>query len=412
VRTETVLVVTCLVLCFALVSGLVKQWYVAPALIFTGLGLVLGPFGFGVVDVRADREDFKILAELALTVILFHQASELDLRSLFRSQHAPLRLLVVGIPLTIALGTVTAVLLLPVLPFWEAVCLAAIVAPTEAALIDALLEDPRIPERVRDALSVESGLYDGVALAVLLAAVALASEHADPSGGHWAWFAFRMELVSLAVGIAIGVIGGRVVVFSRSRRWMSHTWAQLVTLALALVCYAVGEQVGGSGFVAAFAGGLAYALASARGKDDEEEMAEVSDAAGQVLELVVFAIFGAVAVVPAWRDAGWRVILFAVLTLVVVRVVAVAVALVGSGMTTRSTLFIGWFGPRGIGTLVLALVVLEEGDVTRGAVIVQAAIVVVTLSLVLHSLTVLPGIRLLGPTDRTPATRAPTESEA
>jgi NhaP-type Na+/H+ or K+/H+ antiporter len=400
-HTETAFVLTILVLCYAVVSGLIRRWYLAPALIFVVFGVVLGPSGLGLVGAGADTKGFTILAQLALTVILFNQASTLDLRTVFRRGHLPLRLLAIGIPVTIALGTLTAVLVLPVLPFWEAVCLAVIVAPTEVALVDALLEDRRIPERVRGALSVESGFYDGFALAALLAALALASEQVDPAPAHWAGFAFRTEVVSLAVGVVIGLIGGTVISRSSARGWMSGTWAQLATLALALVCFGVGERLHASGFVAAFAGGLAYAMVSPK-IGDEAAMTQVSDAAGQLLELVVFALFGAVAVVPAWRDVGWRVVLFAVLALIVVRVASVAIALVGSGLSTRSTLFIGWFGPRGIGTLVLGLIVVEEGEIHQGALITQAVVVTVTASLVLHSLTAPLGIRLCQQKD-TPA---------
>lgn len=327
-----------------------------------------------------------ILAELALTVILFDQASKLNVRSLLRREHLSLRLLGIGMPLTVALNMVIAVVLLPVLPLWEALCLAVIVAPTEVALIDALLEDRRIPERVRTSLSVESGCYDGFALAVLLAAVALASEHADPASGHWAWFAIRMEVISLGAGLAIGVVGGRAVAWARAHRWMTGTWTQLVTPALAVVCFAVGEAVDGSGFVTAFAGGLAYALTVA-GRRDGEELTVVSDAVAQVLELVVFGLCGALAVAQAWRNATWQVVLFAGLALGATRLLAVALASAGSGTTARSVCFMGWFGPRGIGTLVMALIVVEEGDVQNVDVIVQTAVIVVTLSLVLHSLT-------------------------
>ena len=222
-HTETVFVLTILVLCYAVVSGLVLRWYLAPALIFVALGLVLGPFGMGRSG-RCPRKGFTILAQLALTVIIFDQASMLDLSNVFQRGHLSLRLLGIGIPVTIALGTLTAVLVLPVLPFWEAVCLAVIVAPTETALIGALLTDRRIPERVRYALSVESGFYDGFALAALLGALALASEQTDPAGEHWAWFAFRTEGVSLVVGLVIGLVGGFVIARSGARGWMSDTW--------------------------------------------------------------------------------------------------------------------------------------------------------------------------------------------
>jgi sodium/hydrogen antiporter len=405
-HSETALVLTVLVLCYAAVSGLIRRWYLAPALIFVVVGIVLGPSCLGWIEAGSGTKGFTVLSELALTVILFNQASTLNLRTAFRRGHLPLRLMAIGIPVTFVLNTAIAVAVLPVLPFWEAVCLAVIVAPTEVALLDALLEDRRIPERVRHALSIESGLYDGFALAALLAALALASEQTDRAPVRWAWFAFRTEFVSLAVGVLIGVIGGVLISRSSARGWMSGTWAQLATLALALVCFGLGERLHGSGFVTAFVGGLAYAVVLRR-NDTQGAATQVSDAAGQVLELLVFALFGAMAVVPAWRDAGWRVVVFAALALIVVRIAALAIALAGSGLPRRSKLFMGWFGPRGIGTLVLGLIVIGEGEIKQGTLITQAVVVIVTLSLILHSVTAAPGIRLCRQEDDTPTDNPP-----
>ncbi len=184
------------------------------------------------------------------------------------------------------------------------------------------------------------------------------------------------------------------------------TWAQLATLALALVCFGLGERLHGSGFVTAFVGGLAYAVVSRR-SGTQAAATQVSDAAGQLLELLVFALFGAVAVVPAWRHAGWRVVVFAALALIVVRIASLAIALAGSGLPRRSKLFMGWFGPRGIGTLVLGLIVIQEGEIQQGTLITQAVVVIVTLSLVLHSLTAAPGIRLCQQEDDTPTDSPP-----
>jgi NhaP-type Na+/H+ or K+/H+ antiporter len=401
-HTNTAIVLTVLVLCYAVVSGLVKRWYVAPALVFVVCGIMLGPFVFNVIDVGTDAASFTVIAQLALTVILFNQAAQLDLSTVFRRREVTFRLLVIGIPLALVLGTVTALLVLPVMPLWEAVCLAAIVAPTEVALIDALLEDKRIPERIRHALSAESGFYDGFALAALLAALALASERTDPDASRWTLFLVRTEVVSVAVGLAIGAIGGLVLARSQKREWMSDTWAQLATLAVALVCFQVGEGLHGSGFVAAFAGGLAFAFMAKRAGVPPD--IQVSDAAGQLLELMVFAMFGSYAVVVGWRDAGWRVVVFAVLALFAVRMVAVSAALIRSDLPARNRLFIGWFGPRGIGTLVLGLLVVERGQIEQESLIIQVVVVTVTLSLVLHSLTAWPGIKWL--------TAVPEETEA
>ncbi len=224
------------------------------------------------------------------------------------------RLLVIGIPLAIALGTLTALLVLPVMPLWEALCLAAIVAPTEVALIDALLEDARIPDRIRHALSTESGFYDGFALAAMLAALALASERTDHDAARWSWFLVRTEVSVASWPVwPSGRSGGWIIARSRRRGWMSDTWAQLATLAVALVCFAAGERMHGSGFVAAFAGGLAFAF-TARRVGVRPDM-QVSDAAGQLLELMVFAMFGGYAVIVGWRDTSWRVVIFAVVAL-------------------------------------------------------------------------------------------------
>ena len=391
--TDTVFVLTILVLCYAVVSGLVKKWYTAPALIFVLFGIVLGPFGLNFIEGGTDTTSFTVTAQLALTVILFNQAAELDLGAAFRRGDITFRLLVIGIPLALLLGTAAALLVLPVMPLWEAVCLAAIVAPTEVALIDALLEDDRIPERIRHALSTESGFYDGFALAAMLAALALASDQTKPDFARWGLFLIRTELVSLVVGAAIGALGGWIVARSRRRGWMSDTWAQLATLAIALVCFAAGERSHGSGFVAAFAGGLMFAFVARRVAIRPDT--QVSDAAGQLLEFMVFAMFGGYAVIVGWRDADWRVVVFAILALFVVRLIAVHVALIRSGIAMHERTFIGWFGPRGIGTLVLGVLMIGRGEIEQAHLITQVVAVTVTLSLVVHSATAWAGIRWL-----------------
>ena len=390
-HNNTSLVLTLLVVGYAAMSGLVKRWYIAPALIFLVLGMALGPFGLQLLDAGPATDGYTLLAQLALTVILFNQAAKLDPDGMLQRGRITFRLLVIGIPLSLILGSVTAAALLPVLPWWEAVCLAAIVAPTEVALIDALIENSRIPERVRRSLSVESGFYDGFALAALLAALALASAHTDPRPSHWEWFIFRTEVVSLIIGVVAGLVGGAIIAWSYRRGWMSDTWAQLATLAVALSCFELGERLQASGFVAAFTGGLAFSFIAKR--CNAQVPTQVSDATAQLLELLVFAMFGAFAVIDGWRTAGWRVILFAVLALFAVRIVAVLIALIRSDLPMYSRLFIGWFGPRGIGTVVLGLLVINRGEIQHADLISQVVVVIVTLSLVLHSVTTPVGVR-------------------
>lgn len=379
---------------YALLSEQVNRHFVAPALIFLLLGMALGPFGLHLLDAGPGTEGYTVLAQLALTLILFNQAAELNFDRIRWHGPVAVRLLIFGIPLTVTIGALTAAVLLPVLPWWEAVCLAAIVAPTEAALIEALLADRRIPERVRHALSVESGFYDGFALAILLTALALASQQADSSDVNWVWLIFSTEFLSLLAGGAVGLIGGLVVAWSRRRDWMGDVWGQLATLALALICFGVGERMEASGFVAAFTGGLAFSFITKR-RNAGPLGTQVCDAAAQLLELLVFAMFGAFAVIDSWHRADWRVVLFAVLALFAVRIVAVLVSLVRTDLPVSDRLFIGWFGPRGIGTVVLGLLVVNRGEIQHSDIISTVVVVTVTLSLVLHSLSAAPGIRAL-----------------
>lgn len=398
-HSETPLVLTALVFGYALVSGLIKRWYLAPALIFVLLGMALGPFGLNLLDAGPGTEGYTVLAQVALTVILFVQASRLDVGRVMRRGLLSFRLIVIGIPLTLVLGALTAAVLLPILPWWEAVCLAAVVAPTEVALIESLLDDERVPDRVRNALSVESGFSDGIALAILLAAVALASARVDPDPGNWVWFAFRTEVLSLFMGVTVGLAGGLLVVWSRRRGWLNDIWAQLATLAIALICFEVGEGVHASGFVAAFTGGLAFAFVTIRGGTAVPEGGgtavpnQVSDATAQLLELMVFAMFGAFAVIDGWRNVSWRVVAFSIAAVFAVRMVAVLVALVRTDLPLYSRAFIGWFGLRGIGTLVLGLLVINRGEIQHTDIIAQTVVVTVTLSLVLHSVTTPMAIR-------------------
>jgi len=393
VHYTTPLVLAALVLGYAVVSERVNRLYVAPALIFVILGMALGPFGLHLLEAGSGTEGYTVLAQLALTVILFGQAAKMRFDRIRPHGPVTLRLLIIGIPLTVLLGAVTAAALLPVLPWWEAVCLGAIVAPTEVALIESLMEDRRIPERVRHALSVESGFNDGFALAALLIALGLASARTDPGKGHWAWFIFSTEILSLLAGGLVGLVGGAIVTWSRRREWMTDTWAQLATLALAFICFQLGERIEASGFVAAFTGGLAFSFVSRRRSEDEPPT-QVSDAAGQLLELLVFAMFGAFAVIDGWRQANWRIVLFALLALFAVRMVSVLIALVATDLPMSSRVFIGWFGPRGIGTVVLGLLVVNRGELESIGLISTVVVVTVTLSLVLHSLSTAPGIRM------------------
>jgi NhaP-type Na+/H+ or K+/H+ antiporter len=382
--SDAVLVLSLLVLGYSLISGRLAGSPVSGAMVFTLAGLLFGPELLGIVEVSIDGETFRAVAELALTVILFVEASRLDLRALLRRRELPLRLLGIGLPLTLAIGTLLALVLLPSLGFWGAAVLAVVLAPTDAALSQAVVSDSRVPSVVRRSLSAEGGLNDGLALPFLIIALAFAEQGAD--GGsfeHWLWFIVRTIGVSVLVGAAIGFLGGRLLQWGAETGSVMERFAELSILALAVVSFVVVEHLDGSGFVGAFVAGIALGAAAPRVAEGEETTA---GAVGELLALVVFALFGAAVLWPAFEGVDSQVIVYALISLTVVRMIPVALSLAGGGFDRATALYLGWFGPRGIASLIFALLVVEEADLPETPVIVQTVIVTVAVSIVAHGL--------------------------
>jgi NhaP-type Na+/H+ or K+/H+ antiporter len=383
--SDSLLVLSLLVFGYSLISGRLTGSPLTPALVFAFAGLLLGPELLGIIEVGIDGEAFKAVAELALTVLLFTEASRLDLGALLRRRELPTRLLGIGLPLTMVLGTLLALALIPSLGFWEAAVLAVVLAPTDAALGQAVVSDSRVPGVVRRSLSAEGGLNDGLALPFLIIALAFAEQGAEGgSSGHWLWFIVRTVGVSVLVGAAIGFVGGRLLDWGARTGSVRERFAELSIVALAVLSFIVVEHLDGSGFVGAFVAGIALGAAAPRVAAGEETTAV---AVGELLGLVVFALFGAAVLWPAFDGVDAEVILYALLSLTVVRMIPVALSLAGGGFARATALYLGWFGPRGIASLIFALLVVEEADLPETPLIVQTVVVTVTISIVAHGLT-------------------------
>jgi sodium/hydrogen antiporter len=287
-----------------------------------------------------------------------------------------------------ALGTLLALLLVPSLGFWEAAALAVVLAPTDAALGRAVVSDPGVPPAVRRSLSAESGLNDGLALPFLIIALAFAEQGADGgSFGHWLWFIVRTIGVSVLVGAAIGFVGGRLLARGAEAGSMLERFAAIAFLAFAVFSFVVVEHLDGSGFVGAFVAGIALGAAAPRVAVEQQ----TAGAVGELLALVVFALFGAAAVWPAFEGVDAEVIFYALLSLTIVRMVPVALSLAGSGVAKATSLYLGWFGPRGIASLIFALLVVEQADLPATPLIAQTVVVTVTFSIVSHGVTAARG---------------------
>ena len=276
---------------------------------------------------------------------------------------------------------------------WPAVVLGVILAPTDAALGQAVVSDRRVPQRVRQALNVESGLNDGLAFPALLIAASLAGAEAEALGAGeargaagWAAFAAGQVVLGPLAGVAVGLVGARLAEWAVGRGWMNDVFLRLSTLALALLSYTGAELIEGNGFIAAFVCGLVVGKRSRRLLDGVEDFGETE---GQLLTLVVFLLFGAV-LLPEMGSLGWRHLLYAGLSLTVVRMLPVALSLVGTRLAPSTVLFLGWFGPRGLASIIYLLLVLEGGGIDGMAEIESAVLLTIVLSIALHGATAAP----------------------
>ena len=383
-----IVVVAVAILMFGAVSRRLRTTIVTPPMIFVGLGLLAGSERVGFVAVDLEDQVIRLLAELTLALVLFTDAARIAIRPLRRDFHLPLRLLGVGFPLTIVAGTLAARVLFPHFSLWEAALVGILLAPTDAALGQIVVSSPLVPVRIRQALNVESGLNDGLAVPALLIALPLAGAVFDPEAPRGVDLVLRQLLLAPAIGIGIAYAGGILVNKAARAGWMDHVFQELSTVALALLTFALAEMVDASGFIATFCAGLtvgnAHRTLCAR-------LYDFAEAEGQLLALVTFMTIGGMLVAPIFARFDMAALAYALISLTLVRLVPVAVSLAGSGVTARTMLFLGWFGPRGLASIVFAVVVIEQQAVPHADEIFAITIGTVILSVFAHGLTALPG---------------------
>jgi NhaP-type Na+/H+ or K+/H+ antiporter len=382
------LVVALGILGFALISGRVQRSIITGPMVFVVFGFVVAR-GLGVVELEIEDPLIQTLAELTLVLVLFTDASRIDLGLLRREHTLPVRLLSVALPLCIALGTLLAILLFPELTVWEGAVLAAMLAPTDAALGQAVVSLPLLPVKIRQALNVESGLNDGIALPVflLLLACAGAAEHTAPVS-DWVRFATLQLVLGPLVGIAVGYFGGKLVDRGSRSGWINRSFQDLSALGLSILAFALAELVGGNGFIAAFTAGLTLGNTS---RAICSCLYEFAEAEGQLLTLLIFTVFGAVMVPLVFDQLSWQVIVYAAASLTIIRMLPTALSLVGAHLQPDTVLFLGWFGPRGIATILFALLMLERAALPGGEQILVVAMTTVLFSVFAHGVSAYPG---------------------
>lgn len=381
---SALLVVAATVFFWGAVAARLERADLTAPIVFVAVGALLAVGG--LVDVRAAPEGLKPLVEITLVWVLFADAARVGIRDLRADAVRIVRLLALGLPLTVLAGWLLAVWLFPGAGPWVALLIAAALAPTDAALGVAVVTNPVVPSRVRRLINVESGLNDGIVTPVVLFALAGAAATEGLVSAPGAVAALVELLLGAGVGVAVGEGGGGLLRLARRRAWAVEDFAGPAVLALALAAYLTALTVHGNGFVAAFCGGLAFGATT--GRRGRAELVFTEQAAALV-SLLVWLAFGAIVVPVMAERLDWAVVLYAALSLTVVRMVPVALASLGSGLDGATVAFIGWFGPRGLASLVFALLALEElGDAADGAVTVVA--VTVFLSVIAHGVTAAP----------------------
>jgi NhaP-type Na+/H+ or K+/H+ antiporter len=381
-------IIAVLVLGYAGVSRRLERTVVTAPMLFVALGLLVGPEVLGWLDLGIQSGAVRVLAEATLTLVLFSDASRIDLGALRREVALPARLLGIGLPLTIAAGTVIAVLLFTQLSWLEALVLAIVLAPTDAALGQAVVTDPRLPVRIRQGLNVESGLNDGICVPLLFIALAITAADESAITVHHAVSLVLEEIGwGIAGGIAAGALGALVLGFAERRRLVAHDWLQVIPLSAAALSFGIAAPLGGSGFIAAFVAGLVFGVLY---RPHRGEITYIVDVGGQVMNAVTFIVFGAIALGPALHVLDWRIALYAVLSLTLARMLPVALALLGLHARRPTVAFVGWFGPRGLASIVFSIIVLEGSTLTHVDVVVATVLLTVGLSVYAHGLTALP----------------------
>jgi NhaP-type Na+/H+ or K+/H+ antiporter len=389
-----ILVVALAVVGFGLVSGRLEGTSITAPMVFVLLGLVMS--WTGLFEGALDADLVELFMSVTLALVLFADASRIDLKRLRRTFVWPLRMLSIGLILTMVAGTVVAAVVFPGISIWEAMLVAIVLAPTDAALGAAVVNNEEVPQSIRQTLNIESGLNDGLALPVLMITLALAeSEATSTSAG--AWVEFAMKEIGLAVVVGLLVGGGISWLIERSSRagWMSPLYLKLAGITLALIAFFAADEIGGSGFIAAFVAGGAFAFVTSR--EVCESVHVFAETEGQGLVLLVFVLYGATVVPESLDAADWRTWVYAVLSLTVIRMIPTAISLIGTHLSAPSVSFLGWFGPRGLASMLFMVLVIGEAGPSVDTPVIEAAVgVTVLLSVFLHGATAAPLARRYG----------------
>ncbi len=390
---ENIAIMAIFIFLYSVISGGLERTPLNGAIVFAAFGLIFGPIGLGLLNLDMDAEGLSLLAEMTLALVLFTDAANANLRELKHSFHIPQKLLLIGLPLTILLGFLAGVLVFDGLGLLEIAIIATMLAPTDAALGKAVVTNEAVPSNLREGLNVESGLNDGICVPILFIFLALATS-VEVQGGT-TMLALKLILQAIGIGVVVGVgmtfLGVRLLKQFANKGWVTEVWRQLPVPALAVSSFAVAQWLGGSGFIACFVGGMLF---GAIAKQHKPKLLLAAEGTGDTLALITWVVFGSAVVGQSIDSFSWQVVVYALLSLTIVRMLPVFLALTGMNLRTDEKLFMGWFGPRGLASIVFAVIVLNE-HLPGSGTISMTVVCTILLSVIAHGLSANPLVAAL-----------------
>lgn len=385
---EELAIMALLVFFYSIIAGRVERSILSGPIVYVVVGFILGPMVLGWFTGGATRTNFRVLADLSLALILFIDAANADLGTLRRQFRIPSRMLLIGLPGAIALGFGLALLMFNQLTFYEAAILGTMLAATDAALGKAVITNKSVPARVREGLNVESGLNDGLCVPVLFVFIALATG-IDDHGGN-VGLALGLVAQELGIGLAVGLgltsIAVWLLRFCLNKGWVTEVWMQVTVAGLAIACFALAQSLHGSGYIAAFTGGLLFGFL---GKESTHKLVLAAEGTGETLAMMTWLVFGIAVIGQHFDLFTWQVVVYSLLSLTVIRVLPIFLSLAGTGESVSSRLFLGWFGPRGLASIVFAIIVLNT-ELPGASLISVVVVCTVFFSLVAHGISANP----------------------
>jgi NhaP-type Na+/H+ or K+/H+ antiporter len=375
-------------LLFSVIAGRVERSVLTGPMVYIFFGLLAGPVGFGFLVMDVNAFELRVIADLTLALVLFLDAANADLKVLKTHAFIPRRMLGIGLPLCIALGAFVGTLVFPDVSLWEVCILATMLAATDAALGKGVVTNEAVPNRVRQGLNAESGLNDGLAVPVLFVFLALAT--GEVRGEQGTALALEFVLEEIGIGIAVAVVLVTVAVqlmkLGHWRGWFTDVWRQIPVVALALACFATAQSLHGSGFIACFVGGLLFGYFAGK---RTHHLVLAGEGISELLAMLTWVVFGAVFMGVYWGQMTWDVVLYSVLSLTVIRVLPMLIALWGTDEQFETKLFLAWFGPRGLASIVFMVIVGAE-NLPAESIMIQTVVCTITLCVVAHGITARP----------------------